>query len=193
MSGHLILPHHLRDALDAELERGERMAWIGQPLPARLARRTLPILLFAIPWTAFAVFWMFAAAGFEAPDLSGGIEGIFPLFGLPFVLVGLGMFSAPLWAARAARGTVYCVTDRRVLIIRVGRAIRVRSFDPEQLTRHDKRVYADGSGDLVFARELTRHASREHGRQLMPVGFLGVSDVRGAEAAVRELLEAHER
>ena len=37
----------------------------------------------------------------------------FPLFGLPFVLIGLGMLTAPHWAKRKALRTAYAVTDRR--------------------------------------------------------------------------------
>jgi hypothetical protein len=42
---------------------------------------------------------------------------LFPLFGVPFVLIGLGMLAAPYWMRRKAQNTVYALTDKRALIL----------------------------------------------------------------------------
>ena len=90
----------------AELRGGERTVWIGQPLVGRFARRGILVSLFAIPFTAFAVFWIAgAAAGTAHLPTHGNHNGFlqlfrfFPLFGSPFLLVGIGMLSAPYWDA----------------------------------------------------------------------------------------------
>jgi len=171
---------------DQELERGESTRWSGHPNARRIALKALPVLLFAIPWTAFALFWMAGAAGFKVPDFSKpGIQTFFPLFGIPFVLIGLLMLSAPYWAWRGARRTGYFITDRRVIIIEKGwRGFEVRTFLPGQLGEMVRTQRKDGSGDLVFDREY-RHG--KNGTQTVRIGFLGIPDVRQVEAIIRKL------
>lgn len=90
------LSNRLRDFVEAEINTGEVITWIGSPVPRLFARRAWPLVLFGIPWTAFAVFWMFGAAGFKMPVFQKPGDA-FPLFGIPFILIGCGMLSSPLW------------------------------------------------------------------------------------------------
>jgi len=110
-----------------------------------------------------------------------------PLFGLRFVLIGLGMFSSPFWAARAALRTVYVVTDRRALVIRsgLGRGVSVRSFEPEKLGDLRREQLPDGSGNLVFGQDL--NVNRSGSRYTSSYGFMAVPDVRAAEEQVLAL------
>jgi len=111
--------HELDSMIRAELQPSETITWTAGPNPRRMARKAWFLVLFGIPWTGFAIFWMIGAAGFKLPDFSSG-EGIahvcFSLFGLPFVLIGLAMLSAPYWAARKAAATAYVITNRRVIL-----------------------------------------------------------------------------
>ncbi len=169
--------------LDGELKPGERLLWQSAPDAKRHWRMTLPILLFAIPWTAFSVFWMIMAS-------RGG--GIFALFGLPFVLIGAGMFSAPWWAAKLARRTAYALTTDRAIIVApapFGSGVSVRSFAPEELTDVERVQRADGSGDLILAREWVRGSKgRNHEKK---IGFIGVPSVQNVQVRVDELVRAH--
>jgi hypothetical protein len=128
--------------MESELQRGEKVLWIGQPRPGRVMLSTLPIFLFGIPWTAFAVFWvgmaLFLGGGVaKGPDPGAGrwLSLCFPLFGVPFVLVGLGMLSAPWWARRRAKRSCYAVTNQRAIVRQAGvfGGVAVRSFGPDQL------------------------------------------------------------
>jgi hypothetical protein len=179
------LPPELTSLVDAELAKGERIAWIGQPIPWRLALSYLPLTLFGIPFTAFTVFWIMTATGF-ARHGPGGPPAFFVLFGIPFAVVGLGMLLAPLWALRKAARTVYAVTDRRALSIEGGLLGRstVRSFEPERLAVLARTQYADGSGNLVFRREY--HQDGRRGR-FVDVGFFAIPDVKDVEDRIREL------
>jgi hypothetical protein len=71
-----------------------------------------------IPVTAFAIFWM-ALASQQTKQISGP-GSFFPLFGIPFIVVGLGMLSSPLWRGRKALRTVYALTDQRAIIFEGG-------------------------------------------------------------------------
>ncbi|GIX05578.1 MAG: hypothetical protein KatS3mg114_1447 [Planctomycetaceae bacterium] len=190
------IPLELQRQLDQELEPGERLLWAGQPLPRRLMRRSWGMALFGIPWTAFAVFWTVMAGSMVWRSESPGPIWLFPLFGLPFILIGLGMLASPWRARRRARHIVYAVTDRRLLILTPhdgGRA--VHTWTPCTLQRWRRVEYADGSGDLFF--EGTTAAP--HGTATdesstlddddITTAFLGIERVRDVEDLIRQHLQ----
>ncbi len=129
-----LIPQHLADLLEQELEPGERLEWSGTPKPLWFDSSLRPVFLFAIPWTAFALFWTGMAFALtvanEGPD---GLGLFFPLFGLPFVVIGIAMLVSPFWSARRKRNVAYAITDRRAIILQAGRSLRVVSFTPQEL------------------------------------------------------------
>ena len=147
------------------------------------------IVLFGIPWTAFAIFWMAGASGFKLPDLSNG-PGLFPLFGIPFVLIGFGILSSPYWMHRKARRTAYVITNQRALILAggFGRSMTVRSFEPHRLGDLRRVQNSDGSGDLIFER--TWKSDNDGDGQSTDYGFLAVQDVKKVETLIRKLTAA---
>jgi hypothetical protein len=184
------LPREVRSQVEMELQSGERIAWMDQPIPGRMARGSLGLVIFGIPWTAFAVFWMVMAAKGVSNTKGGAITWLFPLFGLPFVLIGIGMLSSPYWARRRAERMAYVITDRRAIIFQGGwrGSVNVRSFEPSALKGDlQRKQHADGSGDLIFAQEFRRGSK---GRTYtMNIGFLAVRDVKGVEEMVRTLAQ----
>lgn len=172
------LTHELRQMVETELNKNESSLWAGQPRPGRMAVKAIPIALFAIPFTAFAVFWICGASGFKMPDFSEGGFSFFPLFGLPFLLVGLGMLSAPLWKIRSAKRTIYVLTDKRAIIFEGGWRAHIRSFSPDQLQDLTRKQHADGSGDIVFKREVTNNFSHQNNMPVKEIGFLGIDNVK---------------
>ena len=81
----------LRGALERELDPDEDVLWHGWHL-GRIDPRDFMIYVFAVPWTAFSLAWIgivamaIAGSGEDGPGLIGWA---FPLFGLPFIVVGL--------------------------------------------------------------------------------------------------------
>jgi hypothetical protein len=205
----------LQTLVAEELDRGEKIVWLAQPVP----RSGLPCaawfpVFFAIPWTLFALFWMAGAAGL----LDGAFSGqggqpnwgraAFALFGLPFVLIGLVMFCIPFWMKRrlrqAAARTVYVITDRRAILFDGGYAgdrglgamaagwlarwlkgTQIRSFGPDQLKELQRIQREDGSGDIILQTSTTRDAQGN----LYPVrvGFLSIPDVKSVEDMLKRL------
>lgn len=184
------LPSRLRSLIDAELNDGEKITWIGVPIARRFAMRSIPIVLFGIPWTAFAFFWMAGASGFKIPDLKEEFD-LFPLFGIPFVLIGFGMLSSPFWTMRKARRTAYVLTTARAIIFDGGFSTTIRSFGPDRLTDLRRKQRADGSGDVIFERKLSYDSDGD--RQSTDHGFLAIADVKGVEDMVRQLVETHSK
>jgi hypothetical protein len=134
---------------------------------------------------------------------------LFPLFGIVFVVVGLGMLCSPLWMIHKARTTAYLVTDRRAIIFQGGWSTHVRSFGPSALGQLERREKGDGSGDIILAKEA--HYTEGHytagyysgtpgrGGHYVPgswmpgrwstkeIGFFGIPQVKHVEQLLREL------
>lgn len=105
------------------LDPGEVILWQGQP-QARFDWTQLfnSRSAFGFIFAGFSVFWMVAAWGTTRIGLSLVPDASFmaflmPLFGLPFLLLGLNMAFGPqlmAWARR--KGSWYTLTDRHAFI-----------------------------------------------------------------------------
>jgi hypothetical protein len=73
-----------------EARRGEKVIWADRPGPGARLKTRLAHGLFGLVFFSFAVFWISEATGDGAPVF-------FSLFGIPFVLVGLGIMLSPVW------------------------------------------------------------------------------------------------
>lgn len=156
------------------------------PIPRFFTPVTTSIFLFAIPWTAFAIFWIYGASGFKIPDFKEGFD-LFPLFGIPFVLIGLGMLSSPLWTYRKAFKTIYVITDRRAITFDGGWSTTIRSYPPEKLQEIYRKVKRDGSGDVIIARQAWHDS--DGGHQSEELGFLRIRDPKETEQMLKKLAE----
>ena len=145
------------------------------------------IVLFGIPWTAFAVFWMSAAGWGVSHSNAPGPFSFFPLFGLPFVLIGVGMLSSPFWMSRKALRTVYAITDQRAIVFegRVFGGVNVQSFLPERLTSMSRNERSDGTGDLIFEQFQQPAGS---GTTTVRRGFIAIERVRDVEELINNSL-----
>ncbi len=133
------------------LQSGESLLWEGQPDPARYSRRGL---LFAVPFgcafTGFALFWVAFTFALTRGNSGGVPVALFPLFGVPFVLVGLYILVGRLFvAAHQARSTWYAVTDRRVLIV-TGRRCALTELALTGIPAMQVDEQGDGFGSIAF-------------------------------------------
>ncbi|GIW99293.1 MAG: hypothetical protein KatS3mg111_2626 [Pirellulaceae bacterium] len=152
-----MIPHRLAQKLEDELADGEVLQWSGAPKPVLFDRSSALIWVFAIPWTAFAFFWTgMAFALTRGEEVDASMRLFFPLFGLPFILIGCGMLSVPFWRGRRLRNTVYAITDRRILILRAGKNTIVESVMPREIVKILRVEHADGTGSL---RLMTGHVA----------------------------------
>lgn len=116
---------------------------------------------------------------------TGPVQFIFPLFGLPFVLIGLWMLAQPLLKSREAMNTVYAITTRRTLIISGMNPRRVISYEARDIGRIETIEKPDGSGDLLFVTEDTGKTTRK-------TGFYGIPQVKAVELFLRDHLQKEE-
>jgi hypothetical protein len=181
------LPSGLVATVGAEFEPGEKLAWVGQPIPRLYARRSLPAVLFGIPWTIFSLFMCF-----QMGDGNRSLEWLIPTLamGIPFVLIGCIMVFSPFWMMRRAKRTAYAVTDRRALMFDAGwfDGHTIRSFQPDQLLDFRRIQRGDGSGDLILDRQWSKDSDGRN--QSTDYGFLAIQDPKMVEGLIRELVNA---
>ncbi|MEL6876826.1 MAG: hypothetical protein AAGL68_01855 [Pseudomonadota bacterium] len=174
-------------ALTRELRRGEHVTWRGRQI-GRLSGKSFGIYLFAIPWTAFALFWT-TMASFGASEITSGGIGLlawaFPLFGVPFILIGLVMLGAPFlpWIQRGK--VIYAVTDQRVLRIEVGRKLTIKSLPAREIGMIKRDERRDRTGSLKVAIGITTDSDGDKSVEYFDIGE--VEDILGAHDAIAEL------
>ena len=181
---------NLRELVNAELMDGETIQWMDQPVPVFFSAAAIGIVLFAIPWTAFSIFWMCGAAGvfdinnakFEFNALDPG-RLMLAAFGIPFLLIGLGMLSVPLRMRRSMKQTVYVITDQRAMIIgREFGAFDIKSYYPTDFSRLHRTQKTNGIGDVYFHIKRSDDSSTEE-------GFQNLRNVREVEKILQDLKE----
>lgn len=166
--------------LARQLAPGERLLWSGSPKKLHGPRGAGK--LFAVFFLGFACFWELMAL--QTLTAGAGIFGIvFPLFGIPFILVGIKLLFPQVGGPKPEE-IVYAVTDQRVLVVTRG---RVSSWELDSVQGVEKRYYPDGTGDLILSNgqvETYYRNGHTHHRNIT-MEFSGLADVDAAEAALR--------
>ncbi|KWV90819.1 hypothetical protein [Erythrobacter sp. YT30] len=184
-SSHGSTRNRLDLALSRELEADEKVIWRGMQL-ARIDPKAFAIYLFAVPWTAFALFWTamaFAGVSGAGEDTGAGLLAYaFPLFGTPFIAVGVGMLAfpfLPLWE----RGKVlYAITNKRILKLRLGRELSVKAVPRERVGAIERNEVRDGSGSIKLPVSIGRDSDGDKTTEHFELGL--VADVMGAHRAI---------
>ncbi len=186
------LPEAVRRQAEANLRPDERVEWAGTPSPSRVLLNSSVIWIFAIPWTAFAVAWeTIALSVLFAGEIDGPGGGmwvwIFPLFGAPFVLIGICLLGAPFWAAHSARATGFVVTNQRLMELRAGSTEQSKFLSPEEIRGVEVRRHGRGTGSVKAICKPVR--DRDGDRVYDDWALPGVLDADGAVAAIRRLID----
>lgn len=178
MSGGIVERTKDFSILEPELYDDEDVIYLGRPGPISWVRSWLGIFLFGIPFLGFALFW-------EKTALQTG-SVIFPLFGLPFIIVGLGMTISPLWQWLIAKRAIYAITDKRAIILRTFPWRKVHSFFAADLGYIERKwMGIGGSGTVIFA------LRKSNGPMRVPSGpdwgFYGIDHPRKVERDLMNL------
>lgn len=100
---------NLQSELREHLNNGETLLWTGVPKRGLVFRMSdFLVIPFSLLWCGFAIFWFITAS-------KGG--GLFALFGVPFVAVGLyQVFGRFITDSLQRKNTVYGLTENRIII-----------------------------------------------------------------------------
>src|ERR1700755_2988864 len=123
------------DPFQYRLLPGERILWAGAPPSGLLLTgRDGYQIPFSLVWCGFIVFWMWGATAPVRLHPSNNPMWFFPLFGLPFVLVGLYMIAGRFVIDAWIRGrTSYAVTNQRVLVLRTAPTFKFTTYAIDRL------------------------------------------------------------
>ena len=176
----------------SELQSGESLYWTGTADPGRAALSALPAAVFGIPFAGFALFWItqaYRATSHISHNSNNSFASgfsVFPLFGVPFLLIGLGIVLAPLWAYLKGSSTVYAVTNQRVMIITGNGSRTVKSLTPADIVGVDYRERPDGSGDIAIQTNAIMRTNNSMSQ--LKVALVGVPNVK---EVARQVLNLH--
>ena len=178
-------------ALKRELRADEQLLWSGMPDRQTAFLSGFAIYIFAVPWAAFALYWEAMALrpwlGDAAMHGAAGIGAsmVMPIFGLPFVGIGLIMLAAPFLARSTAERTIYGITDRRAIRLRGGRFVKVSSVEPQHFGPITRKERQDGRGTIKIALDIERE--RNGRRKLKSFDIRAIDDVRHVEELLRRI------
>jgi hypothetical protein len=189
------LPPHLKAFAEREF-LGEQMIWAEKQDQKIAAFLSFGIWLFAIPWTAFALFWesmvvgplVLELLGYEIGNKQAGTgirAGMWAmgLFGIPFIVVGFGMLAAPFFALRKAGQTLYVLTNKRLAILEGGKTISVTSVSPGEILSTSRKEGPDGRGTLILHQGFTKDSDGDRVEKKTDLGV--IADVRRIEQTVQ--------
>ena len=92
--------------------------------------------LFGIPVVAYALLWIGDGGTRQSDD--GSL--LFSLFGLPFLILGLSLLSAPVRTYERSLRTLHIQTDRRLFICVAGEEISFRLLPVENPLRTTEEI-----------------------------------------------------
>jgi hypothetical protein len=188
-TGEVRIPAKLWELVNDELIDEESIQWIDQPIPIFFSPGATGLFLFGTVWTAFSIFWVCGAAGIG--DMEQGINlnviqlGQLALaaFGIPFVLIGFGLLSAPWWMYRFAKRTVYAITNHRAIIVQGGfSGLTVTSYYPNDIVYISRNQRAKGRGDILF-----RYGGTGGEHSTTGQGFENIRNVKEVERILQDL------
>ena len=174
-----------REIIEMELDRDENLIWADVPVSVfNHALTAIPIMLFGIVFFSFSLFWVIAAMEMVPSSAEFYLlHYAFPLFGIPFVLVGLMMLLSPIWQIFKSRNMIYALTDRRLIIRETMPFKNIRSWPLDSIGKLSRNGTADGPGDLYFTDEISPNAKGR--RTNTKIGFIGIAEPKRLEEEIR--------
>lgn len=186
----MTIPAFLRELVNRELERDERIEWLGMPKPTFFTQASISAFLFAIPWTAFFLYGLADNLGIRVIGGVGRREVLLAIFFVPFIFAGLCLLSTPLWTYRKSLRTVYVITDRRAITFDGGFRTTIRSYPPERLAYIYRTQRKDGSGNIVI--ECRESVDSDGKKETQEFGFMHVRKAQEVERMLKQLAEKAE-
>lgn len=131
--------------IQKHLEPAERVLWSGQPRQGLRLRAADALLIpFSLLWGGFAFFWEYSV-------LAAGAPFFFPVFGIPFVAMGLYLIAGRFYIdARQRENTFYGLSSDRVLIVSGVFLVRVKSLPLRTLSDVTLIESREETGSIAF-------------------------------------------
>lgn len=143
-----------QQAIQKELDPRERLIWAGIPKQGVYFQSSDIVMVpLSLLWGGFAIFWEFMAVTGQKSN-SGPAGHLFPLFGLPFVIIGLYMiFGRFFYDAKRRSKTFYGLTDQRAIIITGLLGHSIKSLNLATLSDVNLSEKSDMTGTITFGQD----------------------------------------
>lgn len=127
---------------------GEKILWQGVPgRGIRFRRMDFYLIPFGLFFFGFSLFWEWLATSGKSP-------GIFPIFGIPFILVGLYLVIGRFfWDAYSRARSAYTLTNQRAIIQTMVFGSTLKSMTLADLPEVGLEERSDGSGTVILGRD----------------------------------------
>ncbi len=173
------LPEEAQARVRHELFAGETLRWVEKAEPQLKEMQMRSMCVVAVFLVVFSIIWIAGATRLKLPRFTTP-EDFFVLFGLPFLLLGVGILISLGLKCCWMKKTLYVITNYRALII--GRD--VRSFYRNNLKKITRCGNRDGRGNVYFS---TERYKGKHGSQLRRIGFMNIANSRDVELLLNRL------
>lgn len=163
------------------INKDEKVLWEDRPQFAPFLAKSFIAVPFGLFFLSFALFWTFLS--FSATSDSSSTPqtlNIFPLFGVPFILIGLGITLSPLYSVFVYKNIYYILTDKRVIIQGglIGRDFEIVDFDKIQSANVNvgifDKLFGINSGNITI--DAGRIKSTNQGSESHPYTLSSVTD-----------------
>jgi hypothetical protein len=194
----MLVKPEIQRTVQPDLEAGEQLLWAGQPKPARVALEPFTLIssVFGVFFILFVLLYAkvyLDTGGYSAPTPAssatcarGNCETptwLPPIIMVVFFLIGLGMVASPLVKYLKAKRTYYALTNKRLLLVQVGKSRNLQSYTQDDVGNIGCTQREDRSGNLTF---LKRQAN---GSETEFIQFVGIPDVSSVEHLVRNVFK----
>jgi hypothetical protein len=161
---------------------GEKVLWAGRPDHAKTVAYGLRHDGYWFWWFffAFAVFWIItASSGMSGKRPAAAVNYVFPLFGLPFLAIGIWGVTGPWRNAGRARRAVFALTENRLIHVTATSAgLTAQSVFPSNILSVTSTESLDGTGTIVITLSETETWGTSYGNK--QVALIGVEDPTAA-------------
>lgn len=140
--------------IQKELDSGEKLMWAGTPKQGTIFRGSDVFMIpFSLLWGGFAIFWEIMALQIPS-EKAGAVSIVFPLFGIPFVLIGFYLiFGRFIFDSKKRAKTFYGLTDQRAIIISGLFSKSIKSLNLKTMSDVSFSEKTNGYGTIVFGQE----------------------------------------
>lgn len=178
------LPREARELLQSVMLRDEKLCWTGIPRPFFFRKEDVPMFVFGIVWTL-----LICPLAFSIISNVQDVPIMVYIFITPFILIGVGLLSVPLFTYRRAQKTFYALTNKRAIIVtpRFFSGHTINCYDLEEGVIKEQIRQADGSGDLIFRYEAAFHLN--HTPVMRSVGFLKLPNIQEVVERIYRILQ----
>ena len=179
----------LEQKLRAQLGAGERLIWSGRPaVGLRLRANDAFLIPFSLMWAGFSFFWEYSVL--QIPKTNPAAY-IMPLWGIPFVCVGIYLVVGRFfWDAFVRGRTYYGLSNQRAIIVADLWINQVKSLPLTTLAGSTLSTRADGTGTVMLGAPMGSSGlifgGRGSSRRYAPPAFEMIPDANRVYSMLRD-------